>query len=69
MGASEARSPRGMAMVDDRRDQHHERVLPAHLGDVARLITLGTIGPSPIELPWVNFDRIEMDPPTGSTKG
>ena len=47
----------------------NERVLPARLGDVARLITQGTIGPSPIELPWVNFDRIEIDPSPGSTKG
>jgi 8-oxo-dGTP pyrophosphatase MutT (NUDIX family) len=46
-----------------------ERVLPARLGDVARLITQGTIGPPPIELPWVNFDRIEIDPSAGSTKG
>src|SRR6202035_5567348 len=48
-------------------DTTSERVLPALLGDVARLITKGTIGPSPIELPWVNFDRIDIDPSTGST--
>jgi 8-oxo-dGTP pyrophosphatase MutT (NUDIX family) len=41
-----------------------ERVLPALLGDVARLITRGTIGPSPIESPWVNFDE-DRDRPVG----
>lgn len=50
-------------------DTTNERVLPALLGDVVRLITQGTIGPSPIELPWVNFDTIEIDPSTGTTKG
>jgi len=33
------------------------------------LITQGAIGPSPIELPWVNFATIEIDPSTGITKG
>ena len=59
-----------MAMVDDREiDTTNERVLPALLDDVVRLITHGTIGPSPIELPWVNFDTIEIDPSRGITKG
>jgi len=49
-------------------DTTNERILPALLGDVARLVTQGTIGPSPIELRWVNFDRIEIDPSTGDTK-
>jgi hypothetical protein len=39
------------------------------LGDVARSITQGTTGPWPIELPWVNFDKIEIDPSTESTSG
>ncbi len=47
----------------DEIDTTRERILPARLGDVARLITQGTIGSSPIELPWVNFDRIDIDPP------
>jgi 8-oxo-dGTP pyrophosphatase MutT (NUDIX family) len=50
-------------------DTTNERVLPALLDDVVRLITQGTIGPSPIELPWVNFDTIEIDPSKGITKG
>jgi 8-oxo-dGTP pyrophosphatase MutT (NUDIX family) len=50
-------------------DTTNEAVLPAHLGDVVQLITEGTIGPSPIVLPWVNFDTIETDPSTGFTKG
>jgi 8-oxo-dGTP pyrophosphatase MutT (NUDIX family) len=49
-------------------DTTNERILPARLGDVVRLITQGTIGPSPIELPWVNFDRNTIDPLTGRTK-
>jgi 8-oxo-dGTP pyrophosphatase MutT (NUDIX family) len=50
-------------------DATSERVLPALLGDVARSITRGTIGTSPIELPWVNFDRFDIDPSTGRTTG
>jgi 8-oxo-dGTP pyrophosphatase MutT (NUDIX family) len=50
-------------------DTTSERILPARLGDLARLITQGMIGSSPIELPWVNFDQIAIDPSTGSTKG
>jgi 8-oxo-dGTP pyrophosphatase MutT (NUDIX family) len=37
-------------------DTTNEAVLPARLGDVVRSIMQGTTGPSPIELPWVNFD-------------
>ncbi|HXN61390.1 MAG TPA: NUDIX domain-containing protein [Acidimicrobiales bacterium] len=47
----------------------NEAVLPARLGDVVRLITRGAIGTSPIELPWINFDTIEIDPSAGATKG
>ena len=47
----------------------NERILPAHLGDVARVFTQGAIGPLPIELPWVAFDTIETDGSTGSRKG
>ncbi len=43
-------------------DTTSERVLPALLNDVVRSITQGTIGPSPVELPWVDFDTIEIDP-------
>jgi 8-oxo-dGTP pyrophosphatase MutT (NUDIX family) len=50
-------------------DTTNEAVLPALLVDVVRLITQGTVGPSPIELPWVNFDTVENDPSTGITKG
>jgi hypothetical protein len=50
-------------------DATSERILTALLGDVVRLITQGMIGSPAIELPWVNFDRIEIDPSTGSTKG
>jgi 8-oxo-dGTP pyrophosphatase MutT (NUDIX family) len=50
-------------------DTTNEAVLPALLGDVVRLITQGAVGPSPIELPWVNFDTIEIDPSTKITKG
>jgi 8-oxo-dGTP pyrophosphatase MutT (NUDIX family) len=50
-------------------DITNERVLPARLGHVALLITQGTLGASPIELPWVNFDIIESDPSTRSTEG
>lgn len=50
-------------------DTTNERVLPALLGDVVRLITQGTIGPPPIELPWVDFDAIEIEPSTGNTNG
>ena len=50
-------------------DTTNERVLPAQLGHVALLITQGTIGASPIELPWVNFDTIASDPSTGNTDG
>jgi 8-oxo-dGTP pyrophosphatase MutT (NUDIX family) len=39
----------------------HERVLPALLGRVIRLITEGPIGSPPIELPWVNFDSVPID--------
>jgi ADP-ribose pyrophosphatase YjhB (NUDIX family) len=50
-------------------DTTSEAVLPARLGDVVRSIMQGAIGPSPIELPWINFDTIEIDPSTGSSKG
>jgi len=50
-------------------DTTNEAVLPALLVDVVRLITQGTVGPSPIELPWANFDTVENDPSTGITKG
>lgn len=33
-----------------------DAVLPALLSTVVRSIALGTLGPSPIELPWVNFE-------------
>jgi 8-oxo-dGTP pyrophosphatase MutT (NUDIX family) len=49
-------------------DTTKERVLPALLSDVARFVAQGTIGPSPIELPWINFDKIEIDPSTGNTE-
>jgi ADP-ribose pyrophosphatase YjhB (NUDIX family) len=48
-------------------DTTNERLLPALLGDVIRMITQGTIGPSPIELPWVNFDTTSTDHATTST--
>ena len=47
----------------------NEAVLPARLADVVRLIFRGTTGTSPMELPWVNFDTMEMDPSTRTTKG
>jgi 8-oxo-dGTP pyrophosphatase MutT (NUDIX family) len=50
-------------------DTTSERLLPELLGDVARSITRGTIGASPIELPWVNFDRFDIDPSTERTTG
>ena len=50
-------------------DTTSEAILPALLSDVVGFITQGSIGPSPVELPWVNFDMIEIDPSTGSTKG
>jgi 8-oxo-dGTP pyrophosphatase MutT (NUDIX family) len=50
-------------------DTTNEAVLPARLGDVVRLIMQASIGPAPIELPWINFDMIEIDPSTGNTKG
>jgi ADP-ribose pyrophosphatase YjhB (NUDIX family) len=50
-------------------DTTNEVVLPARLGDVVRLITQSTIGSSPIELPWLNVDTIEIDPSTGIAKG
>ncbi len=53
----------------DEIDTTNERVLPSRLGDVARLITQGALGSSPIELPWVNFDAIEADGSTGRKKG
>ena len=37
-------------------DATNERILPAGLGDVVRLVAQGTIGPAPVELPWINFD-------------
>lgn len=46
----------------------NEAIRPALLSDVVRLITQGTIGPSPIELPWANFDSIEIEPSRGITK-
>ncbi len=49
-------------------DTTSEAVLPARLGDVVRSITQGAIGPSPIELPWINFDTTEIDPSTGRQK-
>jgi hypothetical protein len=33
----------------------NEAILPGLLGDVVRLIARGTIGPSPMELPWVSL--------------
>ena len=53
----------------DEIDTTNERVLPSRLGDVARLITQGALGSSPIELPWVNFDAIEADGSEGRKKG
>jgi ADP-ribose pyrophosphatase YjhB (NUDIX family) len=50
-------------------DATNEAVLPARLRDVVRSIMQGTTGPWPIELPWANFDMIEIDPSTGTTKG
>ncbi len=50
-------------------DTTNEAVLPARLGDVVRLIMRGTTGQSPLELPWVNFDSVEIDPSTGTTNG
>jgi 8-oxo-dGTP pyrophosphatase MutT (NUDIX family) len=50
-------------------DTTNERVLPALLGEVARLIVRGTSEPSPMELPWINFDGIEIEPAPGSTTG
>ena len=43
-------------------DTTNEAVLPARLADVVRSIMRGTTGPAPIELPWVNFDTVEIDP-------
>jgi 8-oxo-dGTP pyrophosphatase MutT (NUDIX family) len=43
-------------------DTTKEPVLPALLSNVVGLITCGTIGPAPIELPWVTLDSIETDP-------
>lgn len=48
-------------------DTTREAILPALLVDVVRSITQGTIGPTPVELPWLNFDTIEVDPSTGTT--
>jgi ADP-ribose pyrophosphatase YjhB (NUDIX family) len=47
-------------------DTTNERVLPALLGDVIRMITQCTSGPSPIELPWINVDSANSDHATGS---
>ena len=70
MGATGARGPRGLAMVDDRRDRHHERTHSAGtLGRCRPIDHAGRIGSSPIELPWVNFDAIEVDASTGRKKG
>ncbi len=44
-------------------------VLPARLGDVVRSILQGAIGPSPIELPWISFDAIEIGPSTETSNG
>jgi 8-oxo-dGTP pyrophosphatase MutT (NUDIX family) len=49
-------------------DTTSERVLRT-FGRCRTIDHAGTIGPSPIDLPWVNFDRIETDPSTGNTKG
>ena len=50
-------------------DTTNEAILPALLSDVVRLEMQGTISPSPMELPWVNFESTEIDPSTGITKG
>jgi 8-oxo-dGTP pyrophosphatase MutT (NUDIX family) len=47
-------------------DATDEVVLPARLSDVVRSIVLDTIGPSPIELPWIS-DTIEIDSSAGMT--
>jgi len=50
-------------------DATSELILPALLGDVIRVITQDTIGPSPIELPWTNVDTATSDHQTASAAG
>ncbi len=50
-------------------DTTNQPVLPSRLADVVRLIMQGATGTSPMELPWVNIDMMQMDPSTETTKG
>jgi len=50
-------------------DTTNDAILPALLSQVVRLIARGTIGPSPMELPWPNFDSVDIDPATGTPRG
>jgi ADP-ribose pyrophosphatase YjhB (NUDIX family) len=50
-------------------DTTKDAILPALLREVVRSVTEGTIGSSPMELPWVNVESIRTDPTTGTTNG